>query len=1088
MRSASVFSGCMKTELPTLAWVAALLAVLGSVRAPAAVQLGRDDLDREFKFAAELIELELPDYAQFVADRVLEQHPDQKDRANVVRAEALVEQRQFEAARALLADMPADGPQTQAIKLLLADGYYQVGKLDACSALYREYFDRFADSLPTDPDLLRVYRTAAHKFGQMLARKDESAEAARIYSLLIQVVEGTDMRRQVLLEQTELLLKAAAGLDAKERRKTLEQADANCAEILWGGMDLWFGRALTALAQITALRGNRNDAVSLLRTNLDMLKKLDVLLEDSGIPLSESPFAGGRMLLGSLYESDADLLMAAQEPREAGALDLLEQATAEYESVWNLIVRTYKHDQAIMEKAGGDRSVLGGTISQRREPFDVIGRAVSDFEKALRADRPGGWTAALAERAGKLAGRVAALRAGVEKHPREIGVTARREMQIDDRFEGFRLRDRALDLLADEGARKQKAIEGYTHALQQYYNVFAGYPGSAWSTESNVKVALLKDRLHALTGREVVIKARDSGERKIGLVMLYEGNKLFERKDYARAVESYLDGLARNPDGAEAYVALASLLESYKALNDPLRVKMVARYVGERLRDRPEAPQMLLRIGRLYFEAGDRPMYDYLYELYLARFPDHVVAPTILYMLGEQHWKEEDHAGALPYYERLVDRYAKSGHFLKALNRIGWAHYLQKNFEPAAEAFTRLVDEAPHGEAKAQAKLFLADSYRQMATYGKAVKHYRELTRWLSDKALIYVRNPGAAGDLKDALEQAVFFQAYCLSQIDEPEDRVPAYREAAVKLYRSFIKRFPSSELGPTALSSMGAVLLASGASEEAAAAYEELARRYPESEAGQNARFAMVRSLLDVGQTAKAAEVLNEMLADTAAHPVAHFMHIGGQMLANEAYDEALRCFETVHGAVAAMDAPTPEDQRMDQRALFGIGEANVAAGRHEAAVAGVNRLIETYPTTGLFFDARFLLARTYKQLGQPGQAVEVLKDIFKRATDQALLNRATLELAHLQIDQGDSDGALASTQRIVLLVDPAAAATRAIFEEALYVSIDLLGQKERWMDVIANGDQYIELFPSGQWINEVRRWRTKAAVNTAEEGGDA
>ena len=52
-------------------------------------------LDAEFDFASKLIQFELPDYAEFVVDRIVRTHPDQRDRASVVRAEAAVAARRF---------------------------------------------------------------------------------------------------------------------------------------------------------------------------------------------------------------------------------------------------------------------------------------------------------------------------------------------------------------------------------------------------------------------------------------------------------------------------------------------------------------------------------------------------------------------------------------------------------------------------------------------------------------------------------------------------------------------------------------------------------------------------------------------------------------------------------------------------------------------------------------------------------------------------------------------------------------------------------------------------------------------------------
>jgi TolA-binding protein len=1046
--------------------------------------LPADQLDQEFELASELIRMGLPDYAEFVVDRVVSQFPEQAVRGDVVRAEALVAQRRFEAAEQLLAGMQGETAKVQAVRLALADGYYRVGRLDECRALYEAFFSQYRDALPTDPDLLRFYRTAAHKYAQMLAGKDAFAEAAAIYTTLLRVIEERDLRRQVLLEQAELLLKAAPALEAAARRQALDQAESNCAEILWNGMDIWFGRALTCLAQSMALRGDREGGAHLLEVNLDVLETLDAALDENGLPLSESPVAGARMLLGDMRREDGDRLLGPAAAREAKALEWLERGLAAYRTRWGLIVRAHRNDEELVRRHGGDKSVLQGTAAERREPFRVFDAHLEDLVRLVGELRPAAWTAEAAARAGAFDKALAAFRQEVAAYPRDIGVTPRHEFDSASRFPGDADVQQARALLAGEGERQQAAVAAYLGALQQYYNVFAAYGGSAWSEEAGRKVEALKARLNGLTGQEVEVRARGKGEAQLARLAIREADDLMERGAFDKAAGRYLDALEREPEGADAMVALANLIESYAKLGDSLRVRMLARYIGERFHDRAEAAQVLLRMGRFYYDRKEAGMADELYETYLSLFPDHSTAPTILYMLGEERWKQEDRAGAVPYYERLVKAYPRSAVYLNALSRLGWAEYLAGRYEPAAATFRRLVDEAPHGREKAEAQLCLADALRQGGDFAGAVREYRDLVKWLQDDSLVYRRNASLAAALQELQEQAVFFQAYCLSRVEAPGDKEALYRQAAVKLYRQFVERFPNSRLAPTAMSSLGAVLLAADKADEAAEVYRELSRRYPDSEQGQNARFAMVRSLVEVGQSIKAVAVLDEMIAEANAYSADQFLRLGELFAAREEPEAAVRAYR----AAMARAAGQPEAGAVEQRALFGIGAAGVAAGRYEEAAEAIDRLLTAYPRTGFFFDARFLLADAWQQQGQPQRGIEALKDVFERAQDQVVLNRATLRLARLQVEAGQPEAALASTQRIVLLADPKEKDMAPVLEEAMALGIRLLGEQERWTDVMEQCNRYQDLYPAGAHINDVRQWRSRAAVAGAVGGADA
>ncbi len=1061
-----VLSACLLLALP--AWGTRLI--------------GDDELDEEFRFASGLIEFGLPDYAQIVAQRVLDQHPETKDRVDMIRAEAFIAARKFDEAKALLATMPDEGSKAQAVKLALADGYYRAGNVDACSEIYEAFFAQYASGPPTDTDVRRFYRGAAYKFGQMLVKQERVGEAANVYQHLLKVIEAREMRRQVLLEQAELLVRSARGLEGKDRRHKLEQADANCAEILWGGMDLWFGRALSVLAQITDLRGDREEATRILALNQVVLKKLDDLLEESGIPLSESPFAGARMLMGDFAREVGEGLLGAPEVREAVALDYLEKALAAYRTKWALITRTYRHDQALVKRSH-DESILRGKRAQRQKPFDDMAREAAALRDALAGAAPNTWHATVSSRASKLTGSIAQLVKAVADHPRDLGVTVRPEMAFGDRFKGYTLRDQGLLHLADAEQRKGAAVNAYQGALGHYYNVFAGYPGSTWSEDASRYIESLKGLLGDLTGQEVSIKTRGSGEAKLARVLLHEGHRLFDREQYGPMIESYTKGLAGDPEGSDSLMALNNMLLAYIALGDTLRVRMVTDYLGERFRDRAEAPAILLRAAKQHLDRKEEALATDAYEGFLRHFPDHTSAPMILFMLGERRWEREERLKARPYYERLITTYGQSSYALEALNRIGWSYYLAQEYDPAIKTFNKLVSQAPHGKLRAQGKLCIADAFRQKGAHAAAVKQYVELTKWMTDKKLVYTRSNSLPAEIREIREQAAFFRGFCLTQLQDPAEKVPAYRAAAAKIYRDFVDRFPNSALASSALSSLGAVHIMLEDSDRAADVYEELSRRYPDSEVGQSARYAMLRSLLDVDQVIRASEVLREMIASSGEYPAMQFLQAGDLMLKHEQPEEAILAYKQARSRMQQGDADKDVAQ-MDQRALFGMGKAYHAAGKAEDSVRMINTLIDTHPTTGFFYDARFLLADIHRDQGQPAEAIVVLKDIFKRASDPAVINRATIALAHLQIAENRPKDALASTQRIVLLADPSDPVVRPFFEEALYLGVKLQGEGERWPDVLADSARYEETFPNGRWLSDVRRWRTRARTRSVED----
>jgi len=1042
--------------------------------------------DADFAFAAVLMEEKLYGYATFLATRLAQSNPELAARASVIRAEALTGERKFDEAAAVIRELPPDSPQTDAVRLVLADGYYSVGDMKRCQALYREFFNRYGEAIPEDPELLRFYRLAAYKFGQMLLKQGDLKGAVQIYDRLIAATRDEAMLRQIRLEQAELLLRHVRQekLDAEAFEALVAKVKDHCNAVIWGGMDLWFGRAVICLADVEALAMREDEAMRLLQTNLAMLKTLDDTLAEADIPMSESPLAGARMILGGLYEREAETLLGDKEARERRALYDLGRAFAEAEAAWELVGRIYRRDQGIITRYGGKTDSLRGTAAERQAVFAQMDGLLQEFEGVLAAGADGAaWDRGVSELHTKLKARVAKVRDGLVNHPRDIGVTPSVELAFGDRFEGRSALERARQWLGSVERRRERALDLRTRALQQFYSLFASYPDSTWSEQAGLSVERLKSALEALTGKTVTIRMAPGSERKLALVHLCEGHDLFSRQQYAGAVDAYLKGLALYPEGDESLVALAGLLECHAQLGNTLDVEVTAGYMADRFSGAHAAAQALLRVGRYYFEKQDATMYVRLYTYFFENFQEHRGAESILFLLGEQRWKEKDYAGASFYYQRMVERYPRGGHVQDALSRMAWGSYLQGDFAAAADGFKALAEKAPPGVQRAQAKLSYADCLRQTGNFAAALREYHELTKWLTEGDGIYT-NPERRPDYRKLHEQSVFFQAYCLTRLDQPPERVAAFRAMAANLFRSVVEKFPDSALAPTALSSLGALFISMDDVAGAAKAYDELTRLYPASEAGKNSRLAMVQSLLDIGQTLKARDAVRAMLASPDDFPPEHFLRIGLLLLD---HDQAAEAASALDLAITKLrrSGEIEKNPAMEQRALLGAARAWLALKTFDKSVAAAEDLATRYPQSAFFYDMRFVLAQAHLGLGQTSAAVAVLKEIFQRASDQLLINRATVELGRIQEAAGNTAEALASYQRIVLLADANAPGMRLIVETALGRSAVLLAKSERWREVLETARLYQEQFPQGPEAMAVRQAQNTARVRTAAAG---
>ncbi len=669
-----------------------------------------NEVDRDFLFASGLIEIGFPDFADKVVEKVLLTRPELKDRAKLIQAEIMIKRRKFTDAEALVKEMGAANPKAQAISLALANGYYQMGETEKAKGLYNEFFRVYEGRAPTDPDLLRFYQDAAYRFGQMLEAAGDYEGAIKAYGRILTTKVDRDAQRRIQSDQAAMYMRLAAKAPGDQRERYLGEAKKLCETIQWGGMDIWFGQSIITMANISLLRGDKTGATKVLQSNMDILKEIDKFMQEAGMPMSISPMAGARFLLGDLLQQQADAIAGSKEKTE-------------------------------------------------------------------------------------------------------------------------------------------EAIQTYARALTEFYNVFAKYGDSDWGPEAGVRAQAIKSKLEREYGKKINI---DLGafQAKAAATQFKLGDNLFRQRQYQAAIDEYLKNLNQFPEGDISAAALANLLQCYANLNDTLSVKMVTEYLGERFSQNPQAALALLALGKYYFDTNDVPMYTYAYESYLHYFPKHEKAGLILFTLAGLSKKSGDEAAAMDYYRRIVENYKQDQYYLKALSQMGWSLYAAKDYAGAIKGFQVYLAEAQPSQLKAQAQFSLADCYLQTGDFKNALEAFKTLVGWLSVSNNPYAVNTAEVQKNDELAEKSLFQLGFCLARLADPKDAIPAYRASAIKVFDSFIAKYPQSPLAAKAYSYKGTVQLELNQADAAAKTFDELAAKYPQTEEGKSALYALVRSALEIKQ----------------------------------------------------------------------------------------------------------------------------------------------------------------------------------------------------------------------------------------------
>ena len=637
-----------------------------------------------------------------------------------------------------------------------------------------------------------------------------------------------------------------------------------------------------------------------------------------------------------------------------------------------------------------------------------------------------------------------------------------------------RLWKEEAERMAKQPGKDGAAIEAYSKALGEFYNVFVKYGDSSWGSAAGIESKEIKEILESKYGKTVKIDLSKVSQNKLAGTEFMMADNLYRQKRYEEAAKEYLVVLEHFPEAGELAIgALANLARCYMYENDDLMAKVVAHYVGERFGGKsPISAQAIVSLGKLYEDGGNPDMGLYMYNQYLKYCPGDAFAGQILFYLAskaEQVGKQEE---ADKFYAKIITDYPQDQNYPKALSRRAWRSYEDKDYEGAIEGMKLYIEES-RGQPSptlAQAMFALGHSYQKTENLTEAVKQFNALVSAIAPEGNPYSRSAEDLTRNQRLLEQARFSLAFTLSRL--PSDRT---RQAAVLKLDEFLKFHEKSLLAPGALNLKGALQLAlkdPGANET----YAKLARDYPDTDEGRNAQYARISGALELGQVDQAREAFQAMMSSPGSYSADEFVRVGQAMLARELWTEAGQAFDQT---IKKSDVDS-----LLERAYYGVGVSRFELGDPGGATEALDELMKRWPRSALFYPAKFTLAQANLKLNNYSAAKIALNDIFKFARDAEVINDATLLYAEVLKSEGDMHGALGSYKRLEYFGGTKTEKSRKQVATAILAAIEVATEMNRHAEVIESTDRYLELFPTSSQVQEIRQARSRATVALATE----
>ncbi|QBG48729.1 tetratricopeptide repeat protein [Verrucomicrobia bacterium S94] len=293
-------------------------------------------------------------------------------------------------------------------------------------------------------------------------------------------------------------------------------------------------------------------------------------------------------------------------------------------------------------------------------------------------------------------------------------------------------------------------------------------------------------------------------------------------------------------------------------------------------------------------------------------------------------------------------------------------------------------------------------------------------------------------GEAGERLEKVVYLQATMLSDLEKLDD---------------FLVEFPRSKWAAQAMSEKAQALLVAGDFEAAFQTLETLEEDFPEAAASKKALAGLIVAAVDAGRFNVAEQVLGRMLEDQDAYGHDVYLATGEGLLSAEQFALAEKAFAAV-----------PDDER----AVFGAAACKFGIADFEGSFRTLEALLEDYPDTGRFYDARLMQARCLVELGRTNAAVAAYSEAARE-------NYAvTLEMAGVLSDPEEK---LSAYQRVALLADPEHAEHQPLIAESIMQSLPLCMELGKYELVLDACDQFTALFPEHKQSQVVRKYRKEA-----------
>ena len=720
----------------------------------------------------------------------------------------------------------------------------------------------------------------------------------------------------------------------------------------------------------------------------------------------------------------------------------------------------------------------------------------------------------------------------------------RMDVAIDEAKKPAANEDLIKDLLLGERENPNKPRISANGAFSQFVNVFIHYPESQWAFEAGEKLETIRKFIKTRYNADIGFQIKDEDLQKIVQKQFEDAQLTFRQNQFKESTGKYLKLLNKFPERPESVPALGNLAIAYIELGskdpyDVLMAEAVTGHLSERFCERPkllrDAGDQLRRIAEYYGEIKMENQKRATYTLFFRDYPTHYAAGQLIMSDAEREFASKNYAAATQRYHDILNIYTNSVYYYSAMSRLAqiekeegrnmgeiemlnrYVSKLEEQNKPTAELISskfRLAD-AQREYASILARNALTNTVTEVVVanqtevaqwLARAISGLTDIMKRLAETPASYHINAEEKKRNEQIQEASTFTRALCLTQIQQPADKLVALRKAAINAFEGYVKSYPQGKYASSAQLQIGTLYTILQDVPNAQVAFEKLSKNYPGSDEAKNSIPRLADSLIKMGFRGEGVAKYRQMLAVGGTYTDAQFMDAGRALEEAREYDLALQSYDKVIAST--------KDKSLTALAKLGRARTLVGQKRFLDAHKLLLEFTKEYANLEIVVDANLLLVEVASELGKTeknnlerkrlfNSAIEALQMVKRYKEESVRLGKPLRdpgELKDLDLMAGDilirkmqaekslgladqeaetRGHAIVAFIGIVESIDPSNVALANVLEKAYYFSLPLMVQNKLFLDVISDGEKYLSQFPNGKYRTDVQNWVSQAKI---------